>query len=59
MTERDREICFAYRIGWSSAKVGRMFGLTDRRVLQILERHGVERRKPKPPPLVLNLRRAS
>jgi hypothetical protein len=35
-----------------------MCALTGRRVLQILERHGVERRKPKPPPLTLHLRRA-
>jgi hypothetical protein len=55
---RDQAIVSLYHKGYSSAAIGRMCALTGRRVLQILERHGVERRKPKPPPLTLHLRRA-
>lgn len=56
-SERDHAIVAAYRAGRSSAQIGRALGLTDRRVLQILAARGVARRKPKPPRLMLHLRR--
>jgi hypothetical protein len=57
--ERDRAIVAAYLAGKSSAQVGRLYGLTDRRVLQVLADHGVPRRKAVPPRLTLDLRRKS
>jgi hypothetical protein len=59
VSARDEAIEAMYRLGKSSAEVGRAFGLTDRWVLNILERRGVERRKPKPPPLRLHLRKSA
>jgi hypothetical protein len=58
MSGRDREIVRLYREGFSSAGIGRMYGITANRVLQILRARGVERRKPKPTSY-LDLRRAS
>jgi hypothetical protein len=50
VSARDEAIESEYRLGKSSAEIGRAYGLTDRRVLQILDYRGVERRKPKPTP---------
>lgn len=55
---RDTAICAAYQSGESAALVGRLYGLTERRVLQVLAMYGVPRRKHKPT-VYLDLRRKS
>jgi hypothetical protein len=55
---RDQQIVALYRSGKSAAVVGRFYLLTERRVLQILDKWGEPRRRPKPT-AYLDLRRKS
>jgi hypothetical protein len=50
--QRDAAICRAYRTGFRPVDIGRAFGLSSRRICQILKRDGVLPRTGCIPPLL-------